>query len=336
LTTAITYDALNRPVAVTTPDASVYRPAYNETGHLTHIDVNLQGAPSATTFVTAITYDAKGRREQIIYGNGVTTAYEYDPETFRLAQLTTVRASDQASLQDLAFCYDPVGNITHIQDDADIQNTIYFRNQRVEPSSAYIYDALYRLVQATGREHLGQTNGQLSAPQQVTENDSFRMNLPEPGDGLAMGNYIERYQYDSVGNILSMAHAVSSGNWTRAYNCDSASNRLLATSLPGDLAGQFSAKYRYDAHGNMLTMPHLPLMQWDFKDQLRNTQQQMVNSGPGVRTHYVYDLTGQRVRRVTENQNGVKTKERIYLGSYEIYREYTTGARHLWSAKRCM
>ena len=27
--------------------------------------------------------------------------------------------------------------------------------------------------------------------------------------------------------------------------------------------------YTYDAHGNMTAMPHLPLMQWDFKDQLQ-------------------------------------------------------------------
>jgi RHS repeat-associated protein len=324
-TSTTTYDALNRPVTLMAPDTSIRRLTYNESGLLMGIEVNLQGAATSTAFVTAIAYDAKGLRQQIAYGNGATTTYQYDPNTFRLMHLTTSRASDQASLQDLAYSYDPVGNITHIQDSADIQSTIYFRNQRVEPSSAYVYDALYRLIQATGREHLGQTNNQLNAPQQVTEDDSFRMNLPQPGDGLAMANYNERYQYDSVGNILSVAHVVSSGNWTRTYNYDPASNRLLATSLPSDLAGQFSAKYSYDVHGNMLTMPHLPLMQWDFKDQLRATQQQVVNNGTGVRTYYVYDAFGQRVRKVTEDQNGVKTKERIYLGDSEIYREYSGG-----------
>ena len=33
-------------------------------------------------------------------------------------------------LQNLHYNYDPAGNITHIQDDA--QQTIYFRNKRVE------------------------------------------------------------------------------------------------------------------------------------------------------------------------------------------------------------
>ena len=39
-----TYDALNRPVTVTTPDGSVYRPTFNEANLLDRIDVNLRGA----------------------------------------------------------------------------------------------------------------------------------------------------------------------------------------------------------------------------------------------------------------------------------------------------
>ncbi len=38
--------------------------------------------------------------------------------------------------------------------------------------------------------------------------------------------------------------------------------------------------YRYDGsaglHGNMTSMPQLSSMQWDFKDQLRSTSQQVV------------------------------------------------------------
>ena len=90
--------------------------------------------------------------------------------------LTTTRTSDRAVLQDLRYTYDPVGNITTIRDDA--QQTIYFRNRRVEPSAEYEYDALYRLTSATGREHLGQNaSGRLNEPQQVTHDDSFRANL---------------------------------------------------------------------------------------------------------------------------------------------------------------
>src|SRR5262249_55516973 len=55
---------------------------------------------------------------------------------------------------------------------------------------------------------------------------------------------------------------------------------------------------------------------------------QVVNTGSTPETtYYVYDATGQRVRKVTERQAAAgqtptRLKERIYLGSFEIYREY--------------
>ena len=72
----------------------------------------------------------------------------------------------------------------------------------------------------------------------------------------------------------------------------------------------------------MTQMPHLPVMEWDFKNQLRVTQQQVVNDGSGERTYYVYDASGQRARKLTERSNGTRKQERIYLGEFEIYREY--------------
>ena len=98
-------------------------------------------------------------------------------------------------LQDLSYTYDPVGNITRIRDDA--QQTIYFNNQVVTPDNDYVYDAIYRLIDAEGREHIGQ----LSQPQ-TTWDDQFRVHLPQPGDGQAMRSYQEEYHYDAVGNFL--------------------------------------------------------------------------------------------------------------------------------------
>src|SRR5262245_66399608 len=57
-------------------------------------------------------------------------------------------------VQNLHYTFDAVGNITHIRDDA--QQTIFFRNKRVEPTAEFTHDAVYRLIEATGREHLGQ------------------------------------------------------------------------------------------------------------------------------------------------------------------------------------
>ena len=333
-TNRTTYDALNRPITLTTPDESVIRPAYNETGLLERVSVNVRDAASETVFVNNIDYDAKGQRQSIEYrivdsggaSRVVRTEYDYDPLTFRLSHLTTIRTTDGARLQDLSYTYDPVGNITAIHDDA--QQTIYFRNTRVEPSVEYEYDALYRLVSATGREHLGQNaSGRLNPPRQADHDDSFRTNLPQPGDGDAMGNYTERYEYDAVGNILRMIHeAGAAGSWTRRYAYGADSNRLLRTSLPGDpVDGPYSARYEYDAHGNMTSMPHLSLLEWDFKDQLHLARQQVVADGEGETAYYVYDSAGRRARKVIERSGGSIREERFYLGGFEVYRERSNG-----------
>ena len=117
------YDALNRPVSVTTPDQSVYRPTFNESNLLEKVNVDLQGAAAATPFVNNIEYNAKGQRLKIQYGNNVDTTYEYDSLTFRLTKLSTTRSTDQALLQDLNYTYDPVGNITQIQDGTSRRST---------------------------------------------------------------------------------------------------------------------------------------------------------------------------------------------------------------------
>ena len=62
-------------------------------------------------------------------------------------------------------------------------------------------------------------------------------------------------------------------------------------------------------------------MQWDFKDQLQRDFGKREHGAPET-TYYVYDAAGQRVRKVIETQNGTRKEERIYLGGFEIYREY--------------
>lgn len=309
-TTSTTYDALNRPVTITAPDASVFHLGYNEASLLDRVNVNLRGDATATPFVTNITYNPKSQRELIAFGNGARTHYAYDPLTFRLIHLETRRASHHARLQDLMYIYDAIGNVTSITDHA--QETVYFDNQVVSPSNGYVYDAIYRLITAHGREHIG-----LPGRPELDWDDSPRMNKPLPGDGQAMRRYKENYQYDMVGNILEVIHHAADGAWRRHYDYSPDNNRLERTNV-----GEIAEHYSYDANGNMIRMPHLPLMGWDFKNQLHITREQVVNQGDGQQTFYVYDSAGTRVRKVTERPDGSKAHERIYLGNFEIYREY--------------
>ncbi|AKT43566.1 SpvB/TcaC N-terminal domain-containing protein [Chondromyces crocatus] len=306
-TSTTAYDALNRPVSTTTPDQSETRPTYNEAGQLEAVDVRLRDAPTPTSFVDDIAYSAKGQRERITYGNGIITEYTHDPLTFRLTRLKSTRVADSVVLQDLHYTHDPVGNIILIDDKA--QQSLYHNSQLVEPVSRYEYDALYRLIHAEGREHAGQ-NANI---QQDAEGFPL-VQSAHPNDPQALRAYTESYDYDEVGNLLTMAHQAVGGGWSRHYEIDDDSNRLLSTSLPGDLSsGPYSAHYSYDPHGNMTSMPHLVSIVWDFENQQRE-----VDLGGGGIAYYVYDATGKRVRKAWEH-NGI-IEERIYLGGYELYR----------------
>lgn len=350
------YDALNRPILLTSPhtpamEANIIRPGYNEANLLERMDANLRGAtangqPVWTPFVKNIDYDAKGQRTRIDHGNGASTFYAYDRLTFRLIHLLTRRDRvafpadcpqpppagwPGCQVQNLHYSYDPVGNITHIRDDA--QQTIYFRKKRVESSADYTYDAIYRLTEATGREHLGQIGG---APTPHAHNDTPRVGIDwAANDGNAMGTYVESYVYDAVGNFLETRHRGSDParpGWTRRYAYRETSliedgaggvplktnNRLSSTTVGNN--NPPDERYLYDAHGNITRMPHLggihpaPNMHWNYRDQLRRT-----DLGGGGTAYYVYDAAGQRVRKVWEKPGNL-LEERIYLGGLEIYR----------------
>jgi RHS repeat-associated protein len=332
-TSSTTFDALNRPLTVTSPDGSVYQPTFNEANLLDKVEVRLRGAGVATAIVATIDYNAKGQREKIDYENGATTTYEYDPLTFRLSRLATTRPTnpdatasqlfkDPSVVQDLHYSYDPVGNITRIEDAA--LKTIIRSGQTVEPVGAYTYDAVYRLIEAEGREHIGQNAFDSNPPNGDFRDDPFIGHRAHPNDLQALRSYTERYEYDAVGNFEALIHHANGAGWTRRYDyqedslleADKKSNRLTRTTV-GNGLNQVEP-YTHDAHGNMTSMPHLGAMVWDFKDEL-----QQADLGGGGTAYYVYDGAGQRVRKVIESQNGARQKERLYLGGFEIYREYS-------------
>jgi RHS repeat-associated protein len=335
-TTGAAFDALNRFTAITTPDESTYRQTYNEAGLLETVEVNLRGAQDATPFVTNVDYDAKGRRTLVQYANGAATAYAYDALTLRLVRLKTTRGGGQNGVssqifaaptivQDLGYTYDPAGNITRIEDAALL--TVFHDGQQIEPVGEYTYDAVYRLIEASGREHVGQAALDFNVPGGSLRDHHFAGHGANPNDLQALRNYTERYEYDAVGNFEKMIHqAGPQGGWTRTYSYDEPSllepaakksNRLSAAAV-----GQSVETYDYDAHGNMTAMPQLTLMGWNFKDELRVTSKQAVNSGTPETTYYVYDAAGQRARKVTERQNGSRKCERVYVSGFEVYREY--------------
>lgn len=352
---------------------NVIQPTFNDLSLLERVDVWLELGSDPTGLidpasqspspvgVTNIDYNAKGQRHRVDYRNGASTQYGYDPDTFRLARLYTRRgagftldcdnphppptttaappkppAGKRCGLQHLRYTYDPVGNITHIQDDA--QQTIFFRNKRVEPSSDYTYDALYQLIQATGREHLGQTGGQRNPPTPPDALNKFHTGLELPGDFAAMGTYTEQYVYDAAANFQRVKHRGTDpihAGWTRDY--DYLSPSVIENGQPGTLLKHSNRlsqsrlsthaaveRYDYDPHGNTASMPHLgagaagPNMHWDYRNQLWK-----VDLGSNDTVFLTYDSSGRRRRKVWQKAPG-PVKERIYDSGFELHRTHRT------------
>ncbi|RKK82854.1 hypothetical protein BFJ68_g16267 [Fusarium oxysporum] len=348
------FDAVSRPIRSIAPDGTITCRVYNQSTRLDRMHVNAKGEldPNSdpTTWrpiFTDVQYNPKGQVTSIAYGNGTRSTRTYDKFLSRLQRLRTTRADGQA-IQDLTYTYDPVGNISHIEDAA--QQTVFFRNTVVDSSSSYWYDAVYRLVSASGREHLGQTNGRPDSPRAPTASDDTNNGA---GDGNAMGRYTETYNYDLAGNLLLLRHEGSDSQnpgWTRLYSYhepsalkpEQISNRLSQTSV-----GSTLETYGYNGSagltGNMTSMTHLPLMCWDLADRLKVTSKQRAASGSEQvreQTYYVYNDQGIRIRKVVESQAGpnsqpvpLRIRERIYLGEYEIFRKYS-GTNHETSLER--
>ncbi len=346
------HDALNRITRLydwhlpTQNRIAIHLPHYNQRGVLEGEDLVLRATGydpatgTRTPAIQQIQYNAKGQKTCQKLGNGTITRYDYDPDTFRLTQLRITRPAydpqfpqyradlkDPNVLQQLNYTYDPVGNIVEIHDDA--YKPAFFANVMVEPRSRYEYDALYRLIAASGRE-----NGNNDAsPGQFDGEET--VDVPVQA-GNALRNYRQYYHYDSVGNILQMRHEVSSttGGWTRnyAYAFDNplqpASNRLWRTwQGSGDWDSTNATNkvtYAYDTHGSMLNLANVPdefRMQWDHRDMIAT-----INLGGGGRAYYQYDAGKQRTRKtLVRNNTSHVVEERIDLGGLEVYRKYTNG-----------
>lgn len=334
------YDALNRMVRLENwhllgNAGAVYAPSYNERGALVSERFTLREA--VTQAIQEIRYNVKGQKEYLKLGNGTVTRYDYDSKTFRLKQIRTTRLAsgqveptfptfssnltDERVVQQLRYTYDPSGNITQIEDQA--YKPVFFANAIVEPKGLYEYDALYRLITATGRENHNVRGDEAPGQFDREETASFPIQ-----DANAVRRYTQRYQYDNVGNILQMKHESpnSADGWTRHYDyafndpTQSASNRLWQTWTGSDRAQ--AVTYGYDTHGSMLNLANVPdayKLQWDHRDMIRE-----INLGGGGIAHYQYDSGKQRTRKRIVNKTNDGYWERVYLGGYERYRRYNS------------
>jgi|GEM_PF-1824397 len=303
------YDALNRATQVIYPEdvegqCRVLRPDYNRAGVLERVMLNDE------VFVEQIAYNAKGQRTLIAYGNGVMTRYAYDPLTFRLARLRSERYSQPAAhtfqpttpgqpLQDFAYDFDLMGNITTIHDrtpESGIPNTPLGTDAL---DRVFTYEPIYRLRSATGRE-------------QATLPDEPWVDFPKSQDVSLTRAYTQSYLYDRMGNIEQLQHTAPSGSFTRGFTNETESNRLVQVTIgPANLA------YTYDSSGNMIREATTRHFEWNHSNQMRVFRTQTEGAEPSIYAFYLYDAAGMRVKKLVRRQGGAVSTTVYIDGLFE-------------------
>ena len=257
-TTYWTYNALGETLTHT--DAGGHRRRYEVdiAGQLQSVWLQLADQHECCV-ASGFTYNAAGQPLQVRAGNGVVRTYAYEPTTQRLKRLCAQREHDRAMLQDLSYTYDPVGNITRIDDAA--QPVRYTRNQRVEAASTYRYDALYQLIEATGRESAQADQQSAALPPWQSLDDTQRV------------NYTRNYTYDASGNLHRMQHR-GAQHYTLEMTVAADSNRAVprAWTEQPEQVGQY-----FDANGNLTQLQPGQPVEWNACDQLSTTAVTMID-----------------------------------------------------------
>jgi len=303
------YNALGEIIKKTDSQNNAHIPVYDIAGRVKQIKLKKRGETINKEYVSDISYNPKGQRTSITYGNGVVTSYSYNPKTFQLIKLTSQKG--QKKLQSINYTYDPIGNITTMEDES--YKTIFPNNKSIDTKSDYHYDSLYRLTQAAGKEHPA-----LSGKEEVITP------IPHLNNQNAISNYTEYYDFDYGSNITKIRH-VGENSSTKEFYISNKSNRSLPI-VDKRPVNENDIDASYDESGNLLKLSGTQSLRWNYRDNIAYVDIVTRPSGKNDSEYYVYDSGGQRVRKVTEtyqnNETNFTRVEKIYFGDIEVTRTY--------------
>ena len=305
-TTLTTADAAGAVLTTTDAEGHMQRVTYDVAGLLSGSWLTLKGG-TEQVIVASLTYSAAGQKLREEHGNGMVTTYTYESETQRLTGIKTERPAGHASgakvLQDLRYGYDPMGNVLKVSNDAE--ETRFWRNQKVVPENTYIYDSLYQLVSATGREmaNAGQQSSNLPSPA-----------APLPTDSSAYTNYTRTYTYDEAGNLTQVRHSApaTDNSYTTAITVSDRSNRGVLSTLtekPAEVEALFTAG------GQQKQLQPGQNLVWTLRNELLKVTPVVRDGSTDDRESYRYDRGSQRLLKVSvqKTKTGTQTQRALYL-----------------------
>ncbi|WP_242393019.1 RHS repeat-associated core domain-containing protein [Anaeromyxobacter oryzisoli] len=309
--TRFAFDSFGRMTSMVYPDGEVLGYHYDAGGLVAGASGNRPAtqhyAAARETYLTSLTYDEFEQRKTLVYGNGGTSRYTYDPLTRRLRNLDTIVAG--RALQRVTYAYDLVGNVT------GMTNAL---GQATGPRSgavsySYSYDKLYRLTDATGTA--------FARPGVI---DAFRSHFDyDDIHNMTVNRQVHTVRSQNGGTESEAYPPPSNHDWL--YQYDPAhphqATRVGDTLLTYDANGNTTRECR--DHGDpTCTVDHDHLRELFWNEENRLTA--VIEGGGRHVTSFLYDAAGERI--VKQGRGG----DSITIGQFFNLKGKTAATKHVF------
>ena len=280
------YDRQGNILEITNPDNSKIKYTYNGGGKIETIQRKEPADGGYVDVVANFDYSPTEQPTTITYANGDTTTNTYDAnKLYRLSSKITT-GSGGTHLQDLAYTYDAVGNITKIVDAS---------NTDTAKTVDYVYDDLNRLTSVTAS---AVASGQSTYTQTYSYNAIGDILTGPLGTYLYQGstgtNYANPHAATSINGVTNTydknGNLLSDGILTNAWDYNS---RLTETVKGGNIS-----HYYYDHSGN------------------RVRSENNGNNTYYVNKYYSVDSTGKKTKNIYAGDTLVSAVESINTTIY--------------------
>ena len=295
-----TYDSHNRLLEMIYPDEEKITYSYNLGGQLEKV----HGYKSyGYDYVSKIGYDKFEQRTYLKYCNGTETFYTYDPQRRRLQNLTVNSGGN--TIMDNAYTYDAVSNVLSVVNGASVPQSGKAGGQMAH---TYTYDALYRLVSATGT-YTGADNKTASYTLAMGYDNMHRITSKRQ---ILTQNNVQFNGTLNAGYDLSYTYGTDTGKRFQLANVKDVNYRTEETPSESENVNNNHA-YEYDANGNLVYVNTSRTkkdgvadektaerkLKWDEENRL------LASDDNGFVTNYWYDADGERTVKTSGESDQV-------------------------------
>ena len=295
-----TYDSHNCLLEMIYPDEEKITYSYNLGGQLEKV----HGYKSyGYDYVSKIGYDKFDQRTYLKYCNGAETLYTYDPQRRRLQNLTVNSGGN--TIMDNAYTYDAVSNVLSVINGASVPKSGKAGGQMAH---TYTYDALYRLVSATGT-YTGADNKTASYTLAMGYDNMHRITSKRQ---ILTQNNVQFNGTLNAGYDLSYTYGTDTGKKFQLANVKDVNYRTEETPSESENVNNNHA-YEYDANGNLVYVNTSRTkkdgmadektaerkLKWDEENRL------LASDDNGFVTNYWYDADGERTVKTSGESDQV-------------------------------